>query len=97
MGTRTSVKMRLRQYHQPSLHPRWLETRLLTPTTVRFFFLLLPKCNPSFGGGYIKKKLFYLFLLRSDPIHERRAGGRGDEKPALEIDVSASALSSSAR
>jgi hypothetical protein len=33
----------------------------------------------------------------SDPIHDRRSCKRGDKKPASEIDVSASALSSAGR
>jgi hypothetical protein len=50
-----------------------------------------PKFSVNEGAGLIEN------FLCSDPIHDRRSGERGDKKPASEIDVSASALSSAGR
>jgi hypothetical protein len=61
---------------------------------------LSPKERPQFQGrcgGYIELFIYLPFSARSDSIHDRRTGRRGDEKPAAEIDVSASTLPPSAR
>ena len=63
-----------------------------------FFFSLFQSETQVLGiAGVILKKKKLPFSARSNPLHDRRAGRRGGEKPAVEIDVSASALSPSAR
>jgi hypothetical protein len=76
--------------------------RIKTPTddysaSALSFLLFQAETQVSGIAGIILKKKNLPYSARSDPIHDRRTGGRGDEKPAAEIDVSASALSSSAR
>jgi hypothetical protein len=67
-------------------------------TSASFFLTFFPRQAPrspklSVMKGPINIEIF----VCSDSIHDRRPGERGNKKPAAEIDISASTLSSAGR